>query len=88
MGTVESARWIRVYAADIEPGDLVKFTADSDVVRVIDREWPPAWARIFRVRLDGDATTGLAKTDPVHLFDPDGRRARRVRVIIPEGPHR
>lgn len=84
MGTPPEPRWIRIYADDIAPGDLVQFTDDGDAVRVIDRDRPPAWALIFRVRLDGDDTAGLSKAAKVRVFDPDGSVSRRVRVIIPE----
>lgn len=79
-------RWLRIYANDLASGDLVRFTEDGDAVRVLDREHAPAWSLIFRVRLDGDATRGLAKSARVYVFDPDGSVARRVRVLPPDRP--
>lgn len=86
MGDREtSPTWIRIYADDLVAGDLMKFTADGDAVRVLDRATAPAWTRIFRVRLgDGDTTTSLSKSAKIHVFDPDGSVARRVRAVLPE----
>lgn len=74
--------WLRTWASDVAPGDLIKFHELGDAVRVLDRDYPPVYDFTFRVRLDGDATKTLAKSSRIRIFDPDGTVARRLQVAL------
>lgn len=75
--------WLRIWATEVTPGDLIRFRETGDAVRVIDRDYPPAYSPIFRIKLDEDTTTGLAKMARIWIFDPDGTVARRVQMVLP-----
>lgn len=76
--------WLRIWATDLAPGDLVRFRPEGPSIRIIDRDYPGPHTRIFRIRLEGDDSTGLSKMAQVQVFDPDGSVRRRVQTVLPE----
>lgn len=78
--------WLRIWATDLAPGDLIRFRPEGPSIRIIDRDYPGPHTRIFRIRLDGDDSTGLSKSAQVEVFDPDGTVRQRVQMVIQETP--
>lgn len=74
-------RWLRIFATDVRPGDLIRFAELGDAVRVVDRDYSPVFDPIFRVKIDGDDTKGVFKSSKIWIFDPDGEIAKRVMEI-------
>jgi hypothetical protein len=87
MGDREtSPTWLRIWATDLAPGDLIRFRPEGPSIRIIDRDYPGPHTNIFRIRLDSDTSTGLSKTAQVWVHDVDGTVRRRVQMVIEETP--
>jgi hypothetical protein len=77
--TTATGRWVRAWATDIAPGDLVRI--DSREHRVISRTYPPVTSPLFKARFPGGTRT-LGKLSRVEIRDEDGTVAVRVRAVI------
>jgi hypothetical protein len=75
--------WLRIWATDVMPNDLVRFRPGTDAVRIIDRTYPSAISSSFTVTLPGGETAGVMKMAKIEIFDPDGTVGRRVQMVLP-----
>ena len=75
-------RWLRTWATDITPGDLIRRTPDGPSLRVVDRDYPGAYSPIFSIKLGNGQTESLGKLSKVDIFDPDGSVERRVQMVL------
>ncbi|WP_345475012.1 hypothetical protein [Actinoallomurus oryzae] len=79
-------QWLKVWATDVEPNDLVRFQRDGDAVRILNRNYPRAYQPVFSVTLPGGEVRSLGKLSKLWVFDPDGSVRRRVQLVIEEEP--
>jgi hypothetical protein len=79
MDANTAGQWVRTWATDVTPGDLIRI--DGEHFRAVDRDYPGVVSPIFRITLPSGITKTLGKLTRLEIFDPDGSVARRVQVI-------
>lgn len=80
----DGGRWVETFATDCQAGDTVRLTDDRPRHLIVERDYPPSWARNLRLSiLDGDKVVdrAIGKTAKIEIWDTDGSVTQRVQDL-------
>lgn len=75
-----SARWVRTFACDVEPGDKIRVSRDGDERYVVTRNYPPVTEPSFRIEFAAGGES-IGKLTSIEIWDADGSVSKRVQDL-------
>jgi hypothetical protein len=76
---VQSPRWLRIYATELESGDRINLAGEYYTIR--RRTYTDVTALMFTVVMWDGLEMSISKGAKVLVFDPDGSVTKRVHEI-------